>query len=310
MRYGIHTDITGSFDGAPMNAIDELVARAREAHSLGLDFYIPQMFQIDALTAIAVVGREVPGLQVGTAVVPTYPRHPMMLATQALTTNAAAGGNLVLGIGLSHQLVIENVFGMSYDKPVRHMREYLEILMPALRGEQLAYKGEMLGATMLMPNQFDGAAVPPVIVAALGTQMLNVAGRLADGTALWMTGPKTVADHIVPTITKAAQDAGRPAPRVAMGIPVSVTADPDAARERANKIFAMYNNLPSYRAMLDREGAGGPADVAVVGDEETVAAELRRMADIGATDLTLPVFGSPEERARTMTLLGDLAKNG
>ena len=310
MRYGIHTDITGSFDGAPTHAIDELVARAREAHGLGLDFYIPQMFQIDALTALAVVGREVPGLRVGTAVVPTYPRHPMMLATQALTTNAAAGGNLVLGIGLSHQMVVENVFGLSYDKPVRHMREYLEILMPALRGEQVAVKGETLSAMTLMPNQFEGAAVPPVIVAALGSQMLTLAGRLTDGTALWMTGPNTVADHIVPTITKAAEEAGRPAPRIAMGIPVSVTADPDAARERANKLSAIYNNLPSYRAMLDREGAGGPADVAVVGDEDAVATELRRMADIGVTDLTLPVFGNAEERARTMALLGELATKG
>jgi F420-dependent oxidoreductase-like protein len=304
VRYGIHTDITGTHD----NVLDELVARAREAHQLGLDFYIPQMFQIDALTALAVVGREVPGLQVGTAVVPTYPRHPMMLAQQALTTQAATGGRLVLGIGLSHQLVIENVFGLSYDKPVRHMREYLEILMPALRGEQVAYKGETLSATTLMPNQFNGASCPPVIVAALGTQMLTLAGRLADGTALWMTGPRTVADHIVPTITKAAADAGRPAPRIAMGIPVSVTADPDGARERADKVFAIYNTLPSYRAMLDREGAGGPADVAVVGDEETVATELRRMADLGVTDLTLPVFGSAEEQARTKALLGELAR--
>lgn len=310
MRYGIHTDITGTFDGAPLNAIDELVARAREAHGLGLDFYVPQMFQVDALTALAVVGREVPGLRIGTAVVPTHPRHPMMLATQALTTNAAAGGNLVLGIGLSHRIVVENVFGLSYDKPVRHMREYLEILMPALRGEQVAVKGETLSAMTLMPNQFDGASVPPVIVAALGSQMLTLAGRLTDGTALWMTGPKTVADHIVPTITKAAEAAGRPAPRIAMGIPVSVTTDPDAARDQANKVFAIYNDLPSYRAMLDREGAGGPGDVAVVGDEEAVAAELRRMADIGATDLTLPVFGSTEERARSMALLGELARNG
>ena len=310
MRYGIHTDITGTYDGEPVHAIDELVARAREAHGLGLDFYIPQMFQIDALTALAVVGRAVPGLRVGTAVVPTYPRHPMMLASQALTTNAAAGGNLVLGIGLSHQLVIENVFGLSYERPVRHMREYLEILMPALRGEQVAYKGEVLSAATLMPNQFTGASVPPVIVAALGAQMLNLAGRLTDGTALWMTGPNTVADHIVPTITKAAEEAGRPAPHIAMGIPVSVTSEADAARERAGKLFAMYNNLPSYRAMLDREGAGGPADVAVVGDEGAVAKGLRRMADLGVTDLTLPVFGNAEERGRTMALLGQLAREG
>jgi F420-dependent oxidoreductase-like protein len=288
--------------------VDDLVRKAREAHALGLDLYTPQMMDVDALTALAVIGREVPGLVVGTAVVPTYPRHPLMMASQALTVQAATGGNLVLGIGLSHQVVIETMYGLSYERPARHMREYLEVLMPALRGESLAYKGETMSATTIMPSAVPGSTPPPVIVAALGELMLRIAGRLADGTALWMTGPKTVESHVVPTITQAAAEAGRPAPRIAMGIPVCVTAHPDEARTLAAEIFAMYGHLPSYRAMLDREGAEGPADVAVVGDEETVAGILRGMADLGVTDLTLPVFGSTEERARTMSLLGELAR--
>jgi F420-dependent oxidoreductase-like protein len=304
MRIGIHGGVTGRRD----NAIDELLDTARSTSEAGLDLWMGQVADLDALTALAVVGHSVPGLHLGTAVVPTYPRHPMVMAMQALTAQAACGNRLTLGIGLSHRVVIEGAYGLSFDKPIRHMREYLEILMPLLHTGAASFEGEELTARTFSPVRLAGAEAPPVIVAALGTQMLNLAGRMADGTALWMVGPKTVADHIVPTITKAAASAGRPAPRVVVGLPVSVTADPDAAREKAATAFGFYDSLPSYRAMLDKEGAAGPADVAVVGDEDTVAAALRRLGDIGATDLSLPVFGSREDRARTMALLSELAK--
>jgi len=305
MRIGIHGGVTGRGD----NAIDELLDTARSTSEAGLDLWMGQIGDVDALTALAVVGHSVPGLRVGTAVVPTYPRHPMVMAMQALTAQAASGNRLTLGIGLSHRVVIEGAYGLSFDKPIRHMREYLEILMPLLHTGAANFEGEELTARTFAPLRLAGAEAPPVIVAALGTQMLNLAGRMADGTALWMVGPKTVADHIVPTITKAAASAGRPAPRVIVGLPVSVTADPDGAREKAATAFGFYDSLPSYRAMLDKEGAASPADVAVVGDEDTVAAALRQLGDIGATDLSLPVFGSRKERARTMALLSELAKD-
>ena len=303
MRIGIHVALSGRAD----NAITELVDAARQAHEHGLDFWVPQLSDIDALTALAVVGHEVPGVRVGTAVVPTYPRHPMVMAMQALTVQAATGGNLVLGIGLSHQVVIEGAYGLDFSKPVRHMREYLEILMPLLHEGGVSFEGEELTARTFAPMRPAGASAPPVLVAALGSQMLNLAGRLADGTALWMVGPRTIADHIVPTITKAAETAGRPAPQVAVGLPVSVTNDVDGARTKAAAAFGFYNNLPSYRSMLDKEGAAGPADVAIVGDEDTVAAQLLQLRDIGATSLSLPVFGSGEERRRTIALLRELA---
>lgn len=304
MRIGIHGGPSGRGD----NSIDEMIGTARKAADLGLNYWVPQLTDVDALTALAVIGREVPGLQVGTAVVPTYPRHPMVMAMQALTVQAATGGNLVLGIGLSHQVVIEGAFGISFSKPVRHMREYLEILMPLLHDGKAAFEGEELTARTFAPMRVAGASAPPVVVAALGTQMLNLAGRLADGTALWMVGERTIETHIVPTITKAAQAAGKPAPRVVVGLPVCVTADPDAARAKGAEAFGFYNNLPSYRAMLDKEGAEGPADVAIVGDEQAVSDALRRLFEVGTTELSLPVFGSKEERERTFALLSELAK--
>jgi F420-dependent oxidoreductase-like protein len=287
------------------NDLQRVTAAAATAAAEGFaSFSLPQIFGADALTVLALIGREVPGIELGTGVVPTYPRHPAMLAAQALTVQAASGDRLVLGIGLSHQMVIENMFGYSFEKPVRHMREYLSILMPLLRGEAADVDGETLHAhlSVAVPD----AAPCPVVVAALGSQMLHVAGTVADGTVTWMTGPATLASHTVPTITAAAAEAGRPAPRVMVALPVCVCDDEAAAREKAASDFQVYGFLPSYRAMLDREGATGPADVALVGDEATVRAGVARVADAGATDFVAAEFGSSADRARTRELLRSL----
>lgn len=293
----------GIFGGMTANGpLDTLVDSARVAHDDGFaSFWLPQVFGVDALTALAVIGREVPGIELGTAVVPTYPRHPAMLASQALTTQAATGGRLVLGIGLSHKLVIEGMFGYSFDKPVRHMREYLEILVPLVREGTVSFTGETLSAHTSV--QVEGSSPMPILLAALGTKMLELAGGVVDGTVTWMTGPHTIESHILPTITAAAEKAGRSTPRIGVGLPVCVTTDVADARERAARSFKMYGTLPSYRAMLDKEDAAGPADVAVVGDEDSVRSELDHLAAIGSTDFVANIFGSSEERERTRALL-------
>ena len=299
MRIGVMFDTEKPFD----DVVGQVAGLAESGIHTA---WASQIFALDALTTIAAVAREVPGIHFGTAVVPTYPRHPLMLAGQALTVQAASGGRLTLGVGLSHQMVIENVFGMSFDRPARHMREYLEILVPALRGEQVAFTGETLRASTFGPLQI-AAPAPDVLVAALGTVMLGIAGQLASGTITWMTGPQTVEEHIVPTVNAAAADAGRPVPQVGVGLPVCVTADPDAARSTAAEVFSIYGHLPSYRAMLDREGVGGPADVAIVGTAAEVAGQVRRLADIGATDFCGAPFGSRDEMRASVEVLAGLA---
>ncbi|MGZ8753230.1 MAG: LLM class F420-dependent oxidoreductase [Acidimicrobiia bacterium] len=298
----------GIFGGAAVEggSIDAIVGDARTAAEQGFaSYWLPQIFGVDALTTLAVVGREVPTIELGTAVVPTYPRHPMMLAAQARTVQAATGSRLTLGIGLSHKIVIENMLGYSFAKPGTHMREYLSILMPLIHGEPADFDGDDLHAHLAL-SAIDGEPCP-VLVAALGVKMLELAGSLADGTILWMTGPTTVASHTVPTVTRAAEAAGRPAPRVAAGVPVCVTSDVDGGRERAARVFAVYGTLPSYRAMLDAESLDGPADLAVVGDEATVTAGLERFADAGVTELAASEFGgSADERTRTRELLRSL----
>jgi F420-dependent oxidoreductase-like protein len=296
----------GIFGGVTANGpIDRIVDAARAAADDGFaSFWLPQTFGMDALTALAVTGREVSGIELGTGVVPTYPRHPAMLAAQALTTQAIIGGRLALGIGLSHQVVIESMFGLSFEQPARHMREYLEILVPLVQSGSVSFAGETL--TGHVGLDVKGATPFPILVAALGTKMLELAGTVADGTVTWMTGPATIESHIVPTITAAAERAGRPAPRVGVGLPVCVTDDEAAARERAARLFESYGTLPSYRAMLDKEGVGGPSEVAIVGDEAAVSAQIERLGAIGATDLVANEFGSAEERDRTRALLRSL----
>jgi F420-dependent oxidoreductase-like protein len=294
----------GIFGGDPSaGTIDDYVAAARQAAEEGFaSYWLAQIFGRDALTTLAVIGREVDGIEFGTSVVPTYPRHPAMLAAQTLTTNEACGGRLTLGIGLSHQIVIENMFGYSFDKPVRHMREYLEILMPLINDGAVMKTGETLTANLGLTLAERKPC--PVLIAALGSQMLKLAGSLADGTVTWMTGPTTLADHIVPTITRAAEEAGRPAPRIGASLPVAVSDDADDARERAGKAFAVYDALPSYKAMLDREGVSGPAGVAIVGDENAVTTQLNAIADAGVTDFVAAEFSrDPVEQQRTRDVL-------
>jgi F420-dependent oxidoreductase-like protein len=294
----------GFFGGAiTSGSIDDVVAEARQAEADGFaSYWAPQIFSHDALTVLAIVGREVPRIELGTSVVPTYPRHPMMLAQQALTVNAAVGGRLCLGIGLSHQVVIETMMGMSFDKPVRHLREYLSVLGPLSRGEAVGFDGEVYRthAAVAVPGSMPFSTV----VAALGPQMLKATAELADGTLTWCTGPQTLAQHTVPTINAAAEAAGRPAPRVIAALPVCVTTDLAGAHERAAQVFAIYGQLPSYRAMLDREGAAGPADIAIVGTADEVADRIGSLSAIGVTDFASVSFpGNPDEAAATREAL-------
>ena len=289
------------------DALGTLADQIRAAVADGFSSaWISNIFGLEALTALAVAGRDVPGIELGTAVVPTYPRHPAVLAQQALTADLALGGRLTLGIGLSHQIVIQDMYGYSFEAPARHMREYLAVLLPLLGGEAAAFDGATIRAHI-------GLSVPrsarkvPVLLAALAPRMLRLAGEYADGTVLWMTGPATVRDYIVPSISRAAAEAGRPSPRVVCMLPVCVTDDPAQARAGADKALAIYGQLPSYRAMLDKEGAAGPGDVAIVGDEDAVAAQIRALADYGVTDFVAAEYGRGPDGLRTKALLRTLA---
>jgi F420-dependent oxidoreductase-like protein len=278
--------------------IDGLVARARDLEGRGFHtLWMANALGLDAITIQTVIGRETERIEVGTAVVPTFPRHPMAMAQQALSAQAATRGRFTLGIGLSHRPIIDNMLGLSYDKPVRHMREYVSVLAPLLRGEPVHFEGELyrVGGAL----DVAGAAPVPLLIGALGEQMLRIAGGLADGTVVGLTGPRTLASHVVPTIRAAAEAAGRRAPRIVASFPIALTDDADAARAMVSERMGMYGMLPSYRAMLDREGASGPADIALVGDEHSLDAALDELEEIGVTDFDatlVPVDDGAESR--------------
>jgi F420-dependent oxidoreductase-like protein len=304
MKIGIGSQIVGD----PGATLDALVAEVKAAEADGFAFYsLPNIFGFDAVSVLTLAGRETRRIELATGVTPTPPRHPFALAQQALTAQAACGGRFVLGIGLSHRIVIENMLGLSYAHPAEQMREYLEVLMPLAHGRPASFQGRIYRVNGAL--QAAGGSPLPVVVAALGPKMLEVAGRLADGTATWMTGVRTLAEHTVPVLRRAARDAGRPEPRVVCALPVAITADAAAARAVASKAFAIYGQLPSYRAMLDREGAAQPGDVAIAGDEAAVRAALGRLRDAGATHFAASLYAADAGCVeRTRAFLRDAAR--
>ena len=283
------------FFGGQMG-VDAHVQAAVKAEEDGFDgIWYGQIFGPDVLTCIAIAGGKTSRIEFGTSVVPTYPRHPHVMAQQALTTQAATGGRFNLGIGLSHAPVVEGMWGLSYDRPAVHMREYLTILNSLIDTGAASFQGENYKVQLSVAVPVEKK--PPVLIAALAPVMLKMAGTMTDGTVTWMVGAKTLESHIVPRITKAASEAGKPAPRVVCALPVAVWDNDDEARERAARSFAIYGTLPNYQRMLNIEGAGGPADVAVVGNEAEVERRLRELAEAGATDFVageFPVGDDPE----------------
>jgi F420-dependent oxidoreductase-like protein len=285
-----------------------LVAEAKQAEADGFTtFSTANIFGHDAIGALGIAGWETSSIGLLTAVVPTYPRHPAVVAQQALTTQAAANGRFTLGIGLSHQVVIEGMYGMSFDKPARHMREYLAILMPLLRGESVQVSGEQL--TYRGGVQVGDFQRVQCVVAAMGSVMLRLAGEMADGTVLWMTTAKAIRDHIAPRIRSAAVRAGRPDPMIVCSLPIGLTNAPDEARDNANKQLAMYGTLPSYRAMLDESGLAGPGEAGIFGDEAALDRGLRELEEAGVSHFNASAFpAGPGSMERTREYMAARAR--
>lgn len=311
MKIGIMTGARPS--GSNVNEIgrsitvDEVVALTQRAEAAGFsNVWMANVFALDAIMTMAIAGRATRTIEVGTAVTPTYPRHPTAIAQQAVTAAAASGNRFVLGIGLAHKIMVEDALGISFAQPARHMKEYLEVLAPLLRGEVVHYEGEQYCVHGLSIGAA-GAGEVPLIVAALGEHMLKLAGRLAAGTITWMVGPRTLDGHVIPTLAAAAAAAGRPTPRVIAGFPIVLTNKPDEARALIGKALAVYGELPSYRAMLDREGGAKPEALALVGDEAALRAGLARIRDAGATDFNAAIAEvDPGAFDRTFEFLASL----
>ena len=299
--------ISTFYGGAP--EIESHVQAAIDAENDGFDgIWYGQVFGAEVLTVIALAGQRTSRIQLGTSIVPTYVRHPTIMAQQALTVQSATDGRFTLGLGPSHAPVVEMMWGLSYDRPAVHIREYLNVLQPLLTDGMVSFSGEMfrVNAQASVPTP----EPPQVMISALAPVMLKIAGERTGGTITWMVGPKTLESHIVPRLTKAAEGAGRPQPRIVAALPVAVTDDPDAARQRAAGLFAIYGTLPNYQRVLEKEGASGPKDVAIVGNEGQVEQQIREMASAGATEFVTAAFPADGDAqaslARTKALVKSL----
>ncbi len=305
MRIGINGSSLVAI-GAPLG---QMVDHAAEAEAAGFtSYWVAQLAVPDALTAIATMGRHTSTIEIGTAVIPTWPRHPLMLAAQALTVQEAIGNRLALGIGLAHKSSVESTLKIPFVTPAKHMDEYLSVLLPAMTERSVSFTGDIWSAEVEAIGGAPGAEPPAVLLAAMGPRMLRLAGERTDGAILWLSGPKAIAKQIKPALDAAAADAGRPAPRIVASVPVCVTTKPDAVREVIATVLAGYNDLPSYRGVMDTEGAAGPADVSIVGSEEEVRAGLAAFADAGATDFAaLEFFTDADEITATRAVLQQIA---
>lgn len=295
----------------PDNQIDATVRLATEAADAGLrSAWFGQTFGADSPQLAAIVGREVPGLQVGTSAIPVFGRHPLVVSSQALTAQAATHGRYHLGLALGTKLLTESGFGLPFERPVARLREFLTALRQLTETGSADFHGELLTAATPIPARVPGAeAGVPLLVAAMGPQALRVSGELADGILPYLAGPRALAEQIVPAVTAAAEAAGRPAPRIVALVPGLVTDDTDAARQTFTEQLAFYEQIPSYARVIELSGGRRAADVAVIGDERTVAAEIRRYRDAGATEVVLSgtELAGDAARRRTWAFLGELA---
>ncbi|MFE4017707.1 LLM class F420-dependent oxidoreductase [Streptomyces sp. NPDC059101] len=295
----------------PTNQIDASVELAKEAADAGLrSAWFGQTFGADSPQLAAIVGREVPELQVGTSAIPVFGRHPLLVSSQAQTAQAATHGRYHLGLALGTKLLTEAGFGIPFERPIARLREFLTAIRQLNETGSADFHGELLTATTPIPARVPGAEPGvPLLVAAMGPQALRASGELADGILPYLAGPRALAEHIVPAVTAAAEAAGRPAPRIVALVHGVVTDDVDAVRATVTENLAFYEQVPSYARVIGLSGGRRAVDVAVIGDEKKVAAEVRRYRDAGATEV---VFAGTEvagaaDRRRTWALLGELA---
>jgi F420-dependent oxidoreductase-like protein len=291
------------------SSTDRIIAQAQQAEADGFSalWYASEVCG-DPLVAMALAGRQTTTIELGTAVLQTYPCHPLLQAKRiASAVDAMGRPGFTLGIGPSHEPLIRGVYGLSYDHPGRSTEEYLRIVTALLRGEDADFDGHDWTAHTLGRGVQPKQAVP-VLVAALGPRLLRVAGELADGVVLWMAPPPAIATHVVPKLHAAASAAGRPNPRVVAGLPVAVHDDEAEARAAAVASSTVYSGMANYQRILDIGGAAGPAEAAIIGDESAVRAQLRALIDAGATDIWAAVFPVGDDKRASVRRTTDLLR--
>ncbi len=314
MRIGV---MVGPERGRYGTKVERMLADARWAEEAGLaSLWVPQIpDDFDALTAATLIATQTTRIEIGTAVVPVQPRHPIALAQQALSTQTVADGRLTLGLGVSHHWVIDEMLGLPYEHPAATMRAYLDVLDEALAGPRMV---DVENDLFRVHNPLDITDVAPtsVMIAALGPVMLRLAGERTDGTILWLADERAIGGHIAPAITGAAEKSGRRPPRIVAGVPVCLCRDDevDVAVDRANRVLSEAEVSPNYQRLLDQGDARSVGDILAAGSEASIERRLRSFADAGTTDVSVrvvPIGDTRDEKLessrRTRAYLASLA---
>jgi F420-dependent oxidoreductase-like protein len=299
MRIGL---MIGPERGRYREKVAKLVADAVVAEAAGFtSIWVPQLpNDFDALTAVALMAGATTRIELGTAVMPIQSRHPVAMAQQALSTQAVCEGRFTLGLGPSHHWIVDDMLGLPYERPAHLVRDYIEVLNAAFAGPGTV---DVENDSFRVHNPLDITDITPtpILVAALAPVMLRIAGEHASGTILWMADERAIGDHIAPRVTKAAEEAGRPRPRIVAGIPVVLCADDevDAARAKANAVLGHAEYSPNYERLLEQGDATDVGDLLAAGDESAVVARLQSFLDAGATDVSVRVLPmGPDREAR------------
>jgi F420-dependent oxidoreductase-like protein len=277
---------------------DDIVEHAAQAERSGFSsVWYSHLLMGDPLTAMVLAGRATSSIELGTAVLQTYPCHPLLQANRTSAAATAMGRpGLTVGLGPSHKHIVEDVYRLSYDHPGRSTEEYLSIYTRLMSGEEVEFDGLDWGVRSA--NRMVAPACPVrVLLAALSPRLLRVAGEYADGTIMWMAPPAAIESHVAPTIQKAAAAAGRPPPRIVAGLPVAVHSDVDEARDAAARSAVLYDQVPNYRRIMELGHVSGAAEASIVGDSSSVRTQLQSILDAGATDIWAGIFPVGDDEA-------------
>uniref|UniRef100_A0A5Q5BRC0 Luciferase-like protein n=2 Tax=unclassified Mycobacterium TaxID=2642494 RepID=A0A5Q5BRC0_MYCSS len=300
------------------SSVDKIVAHAQRAEADGFSsLWYASAVGGDPLVAMAIAGRATGSIELGTAVLQTYPCHPLLQANRvAAAANAMGRPGLTLGLGPSHEPIVRDVLGLSYDHPARNTREYLRIVSGLLAGVEVDFDGtdwstHSAGRMAALDHRV------PVLLSALSPRMLRIAAEFADGVVLWMASASAIAGRIAPVLREAANAQGKPAPRIVAGLPVAVHDDADEARAAISATASSYERMTNYQNIIRAGGGERAADVGIVGDEGAVARQLAELIDAGATDVWAQPVAVGADRAqlsaslkRTRGLLSELARAG
>jgi F420-dependent oxidoreductase-like protein len=297
--------------------VDTAINKIREAEQAGVQqvWMTQSVGMIDTLTLFASVAAHTTRIRLGTSIVPIYPRHPLVMAQQAVTVDALAPGRLRLGVGPSHRHVMENIYGLSMSSPLAYLREYVEVMRQVLWEGRVDHQGKFFKVNTSFPH----TEQIPLLVSALGEEAFRLAGEIADGAISWVCPVPYLLDKALPALRAGAQAHDRPVPPLVAHIPIAMSTNEAAVHEAAMSRISYYTKAPFYAHMFAEAGFPIAADgsgtdalvksLVVAGNQAQVEQRLRELIASGLDELLLmlvTVADEVREREQLLQIIASL----